>query len=278
MSNEDKLFIVNRNKLKHNHYIKGNQEPDTKNKYCMLNISNDNLFRILINGMSGTGKTTLLCNYISQFYNSFDKVIIIVITTISYDEYMIDHFKKLSRGCNKDNKKIVLLNNEFFKQRLLNKQGFNIDDLKQYLNDLVSNNKDNNDISLYNLLICFDDIENLDNNNKEFKIIYNIIKDLVISLYVTGRSHSKKLKNMNIIYIVHNLIGNLAKREYRMILNESTLLVFKNVSKAHRLNLCKKYGIDENIMTSVYKKNQWINYHISEQYIFNEEGQLLFSD
>ena len=87
--------------IKETYYFDRNSRDDTiinlENSFVLPSIK-DKFWRAVIFGASGSGKTTLLSNIITKFnkdYNS--KCLIIYISSLEYDKYLDEVFKKLGK-------------------------------------------------------------------------------------------------------------------------------------------------------------------------------------
>lgn len=237
------------------------------NDAFVLPFIKDKFNRYIISGASGAGKTTLLSNIITQFNQEYKgNVLIIYISSLQYDKYLDQVFKKLGKQNiiklthknfinnnpillekvkpkkNDLNKKEPpkLLKNTTLNTRLkpLTKEEQKKKEEKERLNEIREKIQNTPFINLDTLREFikkyYDKREVLmcfDDcesmpNDGNNKIIKSMIMTLQHSILTAGRKHKDDETNINFIGIVHNLISADMLRIIRSYINECNYLCF----------------------------------------------------
>lgn len=243
-----------------------NNTIDLKDAFVLPYIK-DKFNRYIISGASGAGKTTLLSNIITQFNQEYKgNVLIIYISSLEYDKYLDQVFKKLGKQNiiklthknfinnnpillekvkpkkNDINKKEPpkLLKNTTLNTRIkvLTKEEQKKKEEKERLNEIREKIQNTPFINLDTLREFikkyYDKREVLmcfDDcesmpNDGNNKIIKSMIMTLQHSILTAGRKHKDDETNINFIGIVHNLISADMLRIIRSYINECNYLCF----------------------------------------------------
>ena len=237
------------------------------NDAFVLPYIKDKFNRYIISGASGAGKTTLLSNIITQFNQEYKgNVLIIYISSLEYDKYLDQVFKKLGKQNiiklthknfinnnpillekvkpkkNELNKKEPpkLLKNTTLNPRLKvltkeeQKKKEEQERLKEIREKIMNTPFINLDTLREFIKKYYDKREVLmcfDDcesmpNDGNNKIIKSMIMTLQHSILTAGRKHKDDETNINFIGIVHNLISADMLRIIRSYINECNYLCF----------------------------------------------------
>ena len=237
------------------------------NDAFVLPFIKDKFNRYIISGASGAGKTTLLSNIITQFNQEYKgNVLIIYISSLEFDKYLDQVFKKLGKQNiiklthknfinnnpillekvkpkkNELNKKEPpkLLKNTTLNPRLkvLTKEEQKKKEEKERLNEIrekIMNTPFINLDTLREFIKKYYDKREIlmcfDDcesmpNDGNNKIIKSMIMTLQHSILTAGRKHKDDETNINFIGIVHNLISADMLRIIRSYINECNYLCF----------------------------------------------------
>ena len=241
-----------------------NCEGITLNNSFVLPYNKGKFFRYLISGASGSGKTTLLSNICTQFmYDNNNKGLIIYISSLLYDKYLDEVFKKIgheniiklthknfiknnpliqvktkTQDKKNNNNTIQTVKNELFDNNILkfqkkedenDKKKKNKDELLDKLDNTPFINLDTLREFIdkyypgYEVLVCFDDTLESMPSTGNFKIIKAMIMELQHAILTAGRAHRTNEKNINGIFILHNAISGQIPL-VRTFINESNYL------------------------------------------------------
>ena len=242
-----------------------NNTIDLKDAFVLPYIK-DKFNRYIISGASGAGKTTLLSNIITQFNQEYKgNVLIIYISSLQYDKFLDEVFKKLGKNnIIKLTHKNFINNNPLLLEKVKPKKNEEKQEVKKKYNNIDMYNKKKkltpeeekkkeekerlNEIRdkiintpFINLdtlrefikkyydkrevLCVFDDCESMPNDGNN-KIIKSMIMMLQHSILTAGRKHKDDETNINFIGVVHNLISGDMLRIIRSYINECNYLCF----------------------------------------------------
>jgi len=243
-----------------------NNTIDLSNSFVLPYIK-DKFNRYIISGASGSGKTTLLSNIITQFNQVYKgNVLIIYISSLEYDKYLDEVFKKLGKqNIIKLTHKNFQNNNPYIIEKQKPKKNDPKQEVKKPLNNLNSFNpymktltkeeqkkKEEKErlkeIREKIMNTPFYDLDSLKAFIKKYydkrevlcvfddfesipssgfnKIIKQMIMMLQHSILTAGRKHKDDEHNINYIGVIHNLISGDMFRVVRTILNECNYLCF----------------------------------------------------
>ena len=243
-----------------------NNTIDLNNSFVLPSIK-DKFNRYIISGASGAGKTTLLSNIITQFNQEYKgNVLIIYISSLEYDKYLDEIFKKLGKqNIIKLTHKNFINNNPYIidktkpkkqdpKQDLKKKplNNFNMfnqkkkitpeekkkEEEQERLNEIREKIMNTPFINLDTLrefikkyydkreVLCVFDDCESMPNDGNNKIIKSMIMTLQHSILTAGRKHKDNETNINFIGVVHNLISGDMLRIIRSYINECNYLCF----------------------------------------------------
>lgn len=242
-----------------------NNTIDLNNSFVLPYIK-DKFNRYIISGASGAGKTTLLSNIITQFNQEYKgNVLIIYISSLQYDKFLDEVFKKLGKNNiiklthknfinnnplllekvkpkkNEEKQEVKKKYNNidmYIKKKILTKEEEKKKEEKERLNEIRDKIINTPFINLDTLrefikkyydkrevLCVFDDCESMPNDGNN-KIIKSMIMMLQHSILTAGRKHKDDETNINFIGVVHNLISGDMLRIIRSYINECNYLCF----------------------------------------------------
>lgn len=227
-SNNDKLII-----------------EDLDNNIVMPYIEKNKRNSFFISGSSGSGKSTCCANLIKLFLSHIKDINIIYFTGITLDQPLEEYFKYLFQDEYKE-RCIIFTPQSFFDFK---KNNENNKKIKLRIPLSVQDIHKIQDVKSTPFLICFDDIDNINN-----PVIRKLLLDFQAQILNEGRSHNKKHKHIHIISISHCLSAQ--QRHTQLLIRESDYAVFnlKSHSKSHIINLLKiKYGFDNEDIEAVLK-------------------------
>lgn len=241
-----------------------NNTIDLNNSFVLPYLK-DKFNRYIISGASGAGKTTLLSNIITQFNQEYKgNVLIIYISSLQYDKYLDEVFKKLGKQNiiklthknfinnnplllekvklkkNEEKKEKKIIKNTSYSltinRKPLTKEEEKKKEEKERLNEIREKIMNTPFINLDTLkefikkyydkreVLMCFDDTESMPNDGNNKIIKQMIMNLQHAILTAGRKHKDDEKNINFIGIVHNLISADMLRIIRSYINECNYL------------------------------------------------------